>query len=155
MNGSRLQANDWVVVCDGRKLLLLENVGNAVSPRLRTRQVREREDAPTRELGTDAPPRAFSPASGARSALEQTDLHDQAERAFLREIVAGLNAAAAAGEVKRLLIVAPPRALGWMRKAYSESLRRALVAEIDKDLTRMPVEEIGRQLGAHPPQERG
>jgi len=44
--------------------------------------------------------------------------------------------------------VAPPRALGVLRQAYSPNLRNALRAEIDKDFVRMPVHEIERHLAA-------
>jgi protein required for attachment to host cells len=43
-------------------------------------------------------------------------------------------------------MVAPPRALGMLRQAYSPHLRQALRAEIDKDCVRMPVYEIERHL---------
>ena len=44
------------------------------------------------------------------------------------------------------MIVAPPRALGVLRRAYTDRLRAALHAEIDKDLTAAPVHEIERLL---------
>jgi protein required for attachment to host cells len=51
-----------------------------------------------------------------------------------------------AGEAKALVIVAPPRALGVMRNAYSQNLRAALRAEIDKDLVKLPLHKIEEQL---------
>ena len=51
-----------------------------------------------------------------------------------------------AGEVKSLIIVAPPRALGVLRQAYSHNLRAAVRAEIAKDLVRLPVHEIEKHL---------
>jgi len=50
------------------------------------------------------------------------------------------------GEVKSLVIVAPPRALGVLRQAYSHILRAAVHAEIDKDLVRFPVHKIEKHL---------
>ena len=57
-----------------------------------------------------------------------------------------LDAAVAAGETKAVILVAPPRALGVLRRAYSPRLRDALRAEIDKDLVKMPVHEIEKHL---------
>ena len=37
-----------------------------------------------------------------------------------------------AGLVKSLILIAPPRALGVLRQAYSHNLRAAVRAEIDK-----------------------
>ena len=83
----------WVVVCDGAKALVLENTGNRMTPNLTTKEVYEQSDARTRELGTDKPGRAFSSAGGVRSAVEQTDWHDQAEQKFLSKLAARLDKA--------------------------------------------------------------
>jgi protein required for attachment to host cells len=45
-------------------------------------------------------------------------------------------------------VVAPPRALGMIRPAYSQTLKGAVRAEVDKDLVKMPVHEIERHLTA-------
>jgi len=43
-------------------------------------------------------------------------------------------------------VVAPPRALGVLRQAYSHKLRAALRAEIDKDLVKLPLYQIEKHL---------
>jgi protein required for attachment to host cells len=45
-----------------------------------------------------------------------------------------------------LILVAPARTLADLRAALSEKTRRAIVSEIDKDLTKHPVYEIERHL---------
>jgi protein required for attachment to host cells len=146
MSNVKIRRGDWVVVCDGAKALVLENVGNANVPSLMTKEVYEQEDPKTHELGTDAPGRAFNSVGEIRSAMEQTDWHDQAERAFLEDLAGRLDAAVTAGETKAVIMVAPPRALGMLRKAYSPHLRGALRAEVDKDFVKMPVHEIEKHL---------
>jgi protein required for attachment to host cells len=146
MTGLKIRQGEWVVVCDGAKALVLENVGDAVFPNLRTREVYQQPDPKTHEQGTDAPGRTFNSVDGRRSAMEQTDWHDQAERHFLEDLAARLDAAVTAGETKSVTVVAPPRALGVLRQAYSHNLRQSLHAEIDKDYVRMPVHEIERHL---------
>jgi protein required for attachment to host cells len=148
MNNLRIHNGDWVVVCDGAKALILENAGDAVSLNLKTKEVREQPDAKTREQGTDAPGRAINSVDARRSAMEQTDWHDQDEQRFLTELSKRLNAAVLAGETRSLVLVAPPRALGVMRQAATANLRNAVRAEIDKDLVKMPVHEIERHLAA-------
>jgi protein required for attachment to host cells len=142
----KIDENDWVVVCDGKKALLLENIGDAVFPNLKTKEVYEHQDLKTREQGSDAPGRAINSVGGARSAMEQTDWHEQAERSFLEDLAGRLDAAVTSGEAKAVIMVAPPRALGVLRQAYSPHLRQALRAEIDKDFVRMPVHEIEKHL---------
>ena len=74
-----------------------------------------------RAVGTDAPGRAFSSVGAGRSAVEQTDWHAQEEDRFLHKLAARLDAAVNAGETKSLIMVAPPRALGVLRHAYSHA----------------------------------
>jgi protein required for attachment to host cells len=142
-----IRKGEWVVVCDGAKALVLNNAGDAKFPNLKTLEVFEQEDLPTRELGTDQPGRAFSPAAhGMRGSVEQTDWHDQAEKAFLVKLAQHLDGAVAAGKAKSIIVVASPRALGILRPAYSHALKGAVRAELGKDLVKMPVHEIEKQL---------
>ncbi len=142
-----IRRGEWVVVCDGAKALVLENTGDAKVPNLKTVKVFEQKDLATHDLGTDAPGRAYSPAGhGSRSTVEQTDWHDQAERAFLTHLAQHLDAAIAAGKTKSLIMVAPPRALGMIRPAYSHALKAAVRAEVDKDLVKHPVHQIEKHL---------
>jgi len=148
MTNVRIRAGEWVVVCDGAKALILENAGDAQSPNLKTREVREQADRPTREIGTDAPGRSISSVGSARSAVQQTDFHEQSEQRFLTELAKRLEAAVTAGDMKSLILVAPPRALGLLRQAASGNLRHAIRAEIDKDYVKLPVHEIEKHLAA-------
>jgi protein required for attachment to host cells len=146
MAGMKIDPGMWVVVCDGRKWLILENAGDAKFPTLKVRESKEQENPATRQQGTDAPPRVHASVGTAHSAIEQTDWHDEAEREFLTGLVRRLNAAAHAGEVAALAVVAAPRALGMMRPHYSERLKSALRGEIGKDLVNVPVHEIEAML---------
>src|SRR3989442_4594884 len=136
MSKLKVGQGDWVVVCDGKKALVLENVGDEKFLNLKTREVYEQPDPKTHELGTDAPGRAFSSVGTARSAVEQTDWHDQEEQRFLHKLTEHLDAAVIGGKAKSVIVVAPPRALGVLRHAYSSHLRGAVCAEIDKDFVK-------------------
>jgi protein required for attachment to host cells len=144
----KIRSGDWVVVCDGAKALILENAGDAISPNLKTKEVHEQPDSKTSEQGTDAPGRSISSVGSRRSAMEQTDWHDQAEQQFLVDLARKLDAAVMAGETKSLIVIAPPRALGVLRQAFSAAVRSAIRAEIDKDYVKMPVYEIEKHLAA-------
>jgi len=143
-----IRNEEWVVVCDGAKALILENAGDTENPNLKTREVYEQKDPATHELGTDKPGRAAGVDGKTRSAVSQTDWHDRTEQAFLEDLAKRLDAAISGGETKSIVMVAPPRALGVLRKAYSSALRRAVRAEIDKDLVKVPVYEIEKHLAA-------
>jgi protein required for attachment to host cells len=148
MSKVKIQHGEWIVVCDGTKALVLENAGDEKFPNLKTREVYQQDDPLTHEQGTDAPGRSIQSVGAGRSAMEQTDWHDQAEDRFLARLVERLDAAVKAGETKSLVIAAPPRALGMIRQHYSQNLRRALRTEIDKDLVKLPLHEIEKHLAA-------
>jgi protein required for attachment to host cells len=148
MSALLIKHGEWIVVCDGAKALVLENTGDVKFPNLKTVQVFEQKDLPTHLLGTDAPGRSHSSMGNGRSAVEQTDWHDQSEQAFLTHLAQRLDADIAAGKAKSLIVVAPPRALGMIRHAYSHALRVAIRAEIDKDLVKHPVHDIEKHLTA-------
>jgi len=148
MSGLLIKHGEWVVVCDGAKALILENTGDVKFPNLKTVQVLEQKDLPTHSVGADKPGRTHSSAGPGSSSVTQTDWHNQSEQVFLTHLAQRLDGDVAAGKVKSLILVAPPRALGMIRHAYSHALRGAIRSEIDKDLVRHPVHDIEKHLTA-------
>jgi protein required for attachment to host cells len=150
MDKLKIEQGEWVVVCDGAKALVLENHGDAMFPNLRTRETYEQNHAPTHEQGTDAPGRSHQSFTTARSAVGQTDWHDQAEHAFLKELAERLNVAVTKGEAKSMVVIASPRALGMIRPHYTHAVTAAIREEIAKDYVKMPVFEIEKILVGTP-----
>jgi protein required for attachment to host cells len=150
MTDITVKAGEWVVVCDGGKALILENQGDAKFPNLRTHKTWEHDAPKTSEMGTERPGRVHESATTGRSAVEQTDWHDRAEQDFLKTLAGHLDKALENGEVKSLIIVAAPRALGMIRPHYSNALKDAIREEIGKDMVNMPVYEIEKQLTGEP-----
>ncbi len=136
----------WIVVCDGAKALILENNGDRQYPDLRTREVFEQDNPPTSEQGTDRPGRSHAAIGPGRSAVGQTDWHDQAEAKFLKELAEKIHLAVHGGVTSELVVVAPPRALGMIREHYTPAIREALRDEVDKDLVKMPLDQIEKHL---------
>jgi protein required for attachment to host cells len=146
MKKSSIGAGDWVVVCDGRKALILENRGDEKFPNLHTKESHEHADLPTHMQGASPPGVSHQSVGHHRSSVRQTDWHDQAERSFLRDLTKRLDEALLRGEVKCLTLVASPRALGMVREAYTPSIRDALAQEVAKDIVKLPVHEIERLI---------
>ena len=146
MDKMKIGKGDWIVVCDGRKALILENLGDRMFPNLHMKEVHEHSLQSTQAQGTDRPGKVHDSSGMARSAIEQTDWHEDSERAFLKTLAERLTVAVTTGETSALTMVAPPRALGMIRSDYSAAVRKALHGELDKDLVRMPVHEIEKQL---------
>ena len=146
MTKMKIGTGDWIVVCDGRKALILENLGDRVFPNLHTKEVHEHPDLSTSAQGSSAPGSVHQSMGGARSSVEQTNWHDESERAFLKTLAGRLDVAVTSGETTGLTVVASPRALGMIRADYSAAVRKAIQGELHKDLVRMPVHEIEKQL---------
>ena len=136
----------WVIVCDGRKALILENTGDDAYPDLRIVENQKREDPPTSAIGSDSPGTVHQSSETMRSSVGQTDWHDEAERLFLAALAARLDRAVTGRETRALVVVAPPRARGMKRTGYTAHVRAALVDEIDKDLVALPVKDIEANL---------
>lgn len=142
-----LQHDVWVLICDGRKALLAENEGDAAAPNLKVRQNFEHPDLPTREQGTDVPGRLFASTGERRGATDSTDFQELAEEDFLKNMAGHLDRAVAENRIKDLIVAAPPRALGVLRRAFSPAVRKVLRREVEKDYVRMPMHEVERHLG--------
>ena len=103
MKQAALLSGEWVVVCDGRKALILENAGDNKFINLRSKEVYEHADPPTHAQGTDTPGRTHPSMGTARSAMEQVDWHDASERAFLQKLALRLADALSRGETNAFI----------------------------------------------------
>lgn len=135
-----------VFVGDGRKALFLRNEGDEKFPNLKTERVFEDMNPSTHEQGSDRPGRISKPNSGQRSAVEPQDWHDLEEQRFTRQVAAAAEQIIRSGRAKALIVVAPPRTLAELRVAFHPDVKRRILAEFDKDLTKHPVDEIERYL---------
>lgn len=136
----------WILVCDGRKALLLQNMGDRTYPKFETREAVEHETIPTHEMGSDKPGTTHSSADNRRSSVEPTDMHALAEREFLAKLAHRLDHFATEHKIKNLVVVAPPRALGMLRESMPKHLHAIVRAEIDKDYVSLPLYEIEKHL---------
>jgi protein required for attachment to host cells len=136
-----------VLVADGSRMLLLKNHGDEVYPDLRVIAHRQFENPPNRELLSDAPGVGFSSGHSGRDTVSRGDPHQANEDRFIAGAAEAL--AEVADTASGLIVVAPPAALGELRRHYDAKIRKALVAEIHRDLVKHPVEEITRLLTAH------
>lgn len=141
-----LEHNTWVLICDGGKAILAENAGDAAAPNLEVRETIEHPDLPTHEQGTDKPGRKFAGVGDMRSATEPTDFHAQAEDAFLRQIASRIERNVGERHIDNLVVVAPPRAIGVLRRAFSPQVKKIVRQELEKDYVHMPIGEIERHL---------
>jgi protein required for attachment to host cells len=148
MTHVRIDFDALVLVGDGRKALFFRNKGDALHPNLVVERVLDRENPPTDEQGTDQPGRTLGPPGPAKSAVEPTDWHHLAEERFAKDIAAALYRRAHAGRFDKLVVVAPPKVLGVLRKEMHKEVTARITAELPKELTSHPVSEIEKLLAA-------
>ena len=145
----QLAHNTMVVVADGKKMLFFRNEGDSEYPKLEVERKREQENPADRDQRTDGPGRTFDSSGGAgRSAYQEVDYHQLEEERFAAETADMLKKRALRNEFEQLIIVAPPKTLGELRKHYHKEVEKRLAGEVAKDLTGHPVTEIEKILQA-------
>ncbi|WP_372840380.1 host attachment protein [Phaeovulum sp.] len=138
----------WVVVADGEKALVLENIGGPKRAELRLLE-RDEADLEIPGAANYQPGKVHESGPGMRrSALEMPDYARLAGERFAAELVAMLTKAARAERFSRLVLAAPPQVLGALRDAMSADLRARVVAELPKTLTKHPVPKIAELIAA-------
>jgi len=153
----KLAHKTWVIVADGEKFLLLNNKGDQDFLNLEVVKAETNRTPPDHELSADRPGRQNDAArqvtggveAWGKSAMEETDWHRVAEERFAKETTAKLREWAASGRFGQLVVIADPRTLGEMRAAYDDGLRSVIIAEINKDLTKMPLDKIEKSILAY------
>jgi protein required for attachment to host cells len=148
MTKVQLPHDAFVFVGDGRKALFLRNEGDEKFPNLKTERVFADVNPPTHEQGTDKPGRSFSRVGWGRSSVEPTDWHNIEEHRFADQVAAALERVVRERKVKALVIVAPPRTLAELRRAIHADVKRCIIAEVGKDLTKQPLYGIEKHLAA-------
>ncbi|MCC6737045.1 MAG: host attachment protein [Bauldia sp.] len=131
-----LQHDTIIAVADGRAIRVFRNAGTTTAPRL--------EEKPEPKLTADGH------GSGGRhhSSSANPDAHQLDEDAYAASVAAWLNAEIVAGRIASLVIVAPPRTLGELRRHYHPELGRRLLAEVGRELTEATAPQILAAIGA-------
>ena len=144
----RVPNNSVVLVADGRKSLFFRNEGNADFPNLSVERKEVHENPDHHEQASDSAGMAMNVVGGHGGSMTEVDFHQLGEDRFAAETAELLKARALRNDFDALVVVAPPRTLGELRKHYHKEVEKRLVAEVPKDLTNVPVEEIERILQA-------
>ena len=85
-----------------------------------------------------------------RGGFEQhDDAHKHAVHHFARTLIDDLTHAHHRGEFQQLILIAPPRFLGFLREALGTKLKRSLIGTLAKDLPRATVTELCSYLAQY------
>ena len=148
MSEIKVPWESWVVVCDGAKALIMQNAGDNQLMNLQVHETLTQPNEADRDIGAGKPGRSHQANGQSGSAVEETSWHDQAESAFLKQVAARLDGLVHEKDAKRIVLVAPPKALGQIRPSLSADTQAAITAEVPKDLTNFPIDQIERHLAA-------
>ncbi len=137
----------WILVADGARaqIWLSEGWGKGLT-RVGVEEA-SGGTAPTRELGSDRPGRVQDSAGSGRHAMEpRVDWHRYEKSLFAKRMAGVLDKGAGEKAFDRLVLVAPPQALGDLRAALGKAARALVTAELDKDLTSLPPRKLIQRL---------
>jgi protein required for attachment to host cells len=81
------------------------------------------------------------------AAVEQSDARLLKDTRFAKEIVADLSKDYQAKRYHRLILASGPHMLGLLRGEIEGPLRKALMGEIPKDLSAIPLDQVEKHLG--------
>ncbi|WP_439546871.1 host attachment family protein [Sandarakinorhabdus sp.] len=143
-----IPANAHVLVIDGGRMLMLVNEGSAAEPSLAPVEQREQTGPDVVDRQNEQPGTSFQSFSPGRSSYEQTDLKQLDEDRFAADAADHLKREVLAGRMDAVIIVAAPRTLGELRKAYHTEVQKRVVGEIAKVMTGHPTEEILAAIAA-------
>jgi protein required for attachment to host cells len=134
----------WIVIADGDQAKVFEHAGPGKGLVAVRDMLFEQESLKAADILTDKPGRSFSSAGpGSRSSMEySSDPVKLRERRFVERLAEALEARYGDGRFDRLVIAAAPTALGDLRPALPEGVRRTILAELPKDLTNVPTQKL-------------
>ena len=141
-----LPNNALVLVLDGRKTLFFRNNGDENQIDLRTEAHDEREDRKDREIKADAPGTNAQSMGYGRPAMDETDFHQQEEDQWVKDAAEELKRRALANDFESLVIVAPPKALGVLRKELHKEVERRIILTLNKEMSGRPIPDIEELL---------
>jgi len=140
-------SKDWIVVADKNRCRIfqqtnrngsLEEIADLVAPTTRLKN---------QDINTDRHGAAFDSGGQGRHAMgSSVEPVEQEAIRFAKEVAAKLDSGRQQNSFTRLYVIAEPRFLGYLRQNYSRPLKETIAAEIDKDWTMQPPDEIRNRL---------
>ena len=138
-----LPHNALVLVADGRKMLFFRNRGDENQIDLRTEaHDARRYQRKDREIKTDAPGTVKQSFGYGRSTYEEADFQQQEEDRWIKDAAEELKARALRNDFDSVAIIAPPKALGFLKKNLHKEVQKRIVCTVNKEMSGRPIPEI-------------
>lgn len=143
---ARLSNDAWVLVADGEKALFLKNITDAENPNLEVVRKEEQDNPKDIDQSANRPGRMPDTGPGQMSAMDDTDWHELAKERFADDLADLLYAQAHKHKFEKIVLVAPPKTLGELRRKMHKEVADKVIAEVPKTLTNHPLDEIETML---------
>ena len=137
-----LPHNALVLVADGRKMLFFRNHGDESQIDLRTEAHDARKDRKDRDIKTDAPGVVRQSFGSGRSTYEEADFQQQEEDRWIKDAADELKTRVLRGDFEALAIIAPPKALGFLKKCLHKEVERRVVCAVNKEMSGRSIPDI-------------
>lgn len=99
------------------------------------------------DLNADRGGRAFDSAGQGRHAMEKSETpHEHAVKTFAGRVVDRIEQGRTGNEFGKLVVIAAPRMLGYLRSHFNDELAEMVVCSIHKELTREDPARIAEYL---------
>jgi len=137
----------WIVVADHQRarVFLDDGSGGRIQPV--DDMTMEVHLGASHELDSHPPDIGFSARGGVAHGYEpRSDPHERAALDFLERLIAGLSQGLNRAAFDRLVLVAPPKALGELRRRLPSPLRQRVAGELNQDLTKASATEVQKHL---------
>ena len=144
-----LPHNALVLVADGTKALFLRNHGDQNLMDLRTEAHDRRQDRKDREIKTDAPGTMKQSFGYGRPAYDETDFQQQEEDRWVKDAADELKKRALRKDFDALAVIAPPKALGILKKSLHKEVEKRIICTVNKEMSGRPIPDIEALLNGH------
>lgn len=139
---AELTHGTWVLIADGEKALFLRNDLDEMNPDLNVVREEAQENPSDAEQGVEPPGRIPDTGVQQLSTMQEPDWHELAKDRFAGDLADMLYDYARKNAFSRLVVCAPPKVLGELRKQYHKEVESRIVAEVDKDFTNHPLDKV-------------
>jgi protein required for attachment to host cells len=137
----------WILIADGSRARVLLNEGPGRGLHAVEGMTFEGDHAATHDIVSDREGRSHSSVGSGRSAIEaHSDPHRNLKKKFAHQLADMLARGLEQKSYERLIIIAPPSALGDLRASLSVAVRAKVTHELAKDLTKTPNSELAGHL---------
>jgi protein required for attachment to host cells len=133
----------WIVIADGGQAKVFEHDGPGKGLRAVKDLQLKQSNLKAGDIMSDRPGSSQGGSAGSHSSMSpSTDPVQARERKFVEQLADVLEAKRAEGAFDRLVIAAAPTALGDLRPALSEGVKKTIIGEMPKDLTNIPMAQL-------------